>query len=111
MPPRHSFAYLAPRFLGTLLVLLIAAFFLETAADEFSASMFLITSVPTFIILLSLITAWKSERIGGILFIIVGIIGILYPFATVDEFHWGLLILPGWSAFVGILFILSRSKA
>lgn len=106
----HSFKYLAPRFLGTLLVLLIAAFFLETAADKFTISLFLATSLPTFVVLLALITAWKTERIGGCMFIIISIVGVLYPFATVDEFHWGLLILPGWSAMVGILFILSKSK-
>jgi len=110
MKNRTSFLYLAPRFLGTLLVLLIFAFLLEITAEEFDVLLFLQASLPGTIVLILLITAWLNEKIGGWLFIIVAIVVILYSFATIKDFSIGFLILPGWSFFVGFLFLASGHR-
>jgi hypothetical protein len=104
-----SLTYLAPRFLGTLLVLLIFAFLLELSAEEFNLNTLLIASLPGLIVLILLIIAWTKQGIGGWLFVILGFVGILYPFATASEFHLGFLLLPGWALFVGLLFLMNKS--
>ena len=103
-----SFLYLAPRFLGTLLVLLIFAFLLEVTAEEFEILLFLKISLPGTLILLLLIIGWLNEKIGGWLFVITAILTILYSFATTPDFNIGFLILPGWSLLVGLLFLASK---
>lgn len=105
-----SLLYLTPRFLGTLFILLVFAFLFELAIDEIDISTLLIASIPGFIALILLIVAWIKEGIGGWLFIILGIIGILYPFATASEFHLGFLLLPGWALFVGLLFLMNKPR-
>ena len=86
-----SLLYLTPRFLGTFFILLVFAFLFELAIDEIDINALLIASIPCFIALLLLIVAWIKEGIGGWLFVILGIIGILYPFATSNDFHLGFL--------------------
>jgi len=105
-----SALYLIPRFLGTLLVLFIFAFVFEITAEEFNLKILFTAAWPGLMILVLLITAWTKEGIGGWLFIILGIIGILYPFAIAKEFNWGFMILPGWAIIVGLLFLMSKKS-
>lgn len=110
MQRNNSIQYLAPRFIGTLLVLLIFSLMLEFSADNFDAQKFFIASIPGIILFLLLILAWYREGIGGGIFIVLGIGGILYPFATSQIFHLGFMILPGLSILVGSLFLVSKIK-
>ena len=110
MKRSNSLQYLAPRFIGTLLVLMIFSLMLEFSAGNFGVKQFIITSLPGLILFLLLILAWHKEGIGGGIFIIVGICGILYPFATAQNFHLGFMILPGLSILVGSLFLVSKIK-
>jgi hypothetical protein len=67
-----------PRILCILAILFISIF----AADAFSPELtwwqqisdFFLHLVPSFILLLILIISWKRELIGGIIFIVIGII-------------------------------------
>ena len=67
-----------PRILGILAILFISLF----AADAFAPGLtiwqqlgaFLIHLIPSFILLAFLIVAWKWEFIGGIFFMVIGLV-------------------------------------
>lgn len=103
-----SLIYLTPRFLGTIFVLLIFAFLLELTIEESNLDTLLIASIPGIILLFLLIIAWIKQGVGGWLFIILGILCLLYPFAYNQEFHLGYLLLPGWALLVGVLFLICK---
>jgi len=103
--------YLLPRFLGTLLALFLFSFLFEFYQQDLVWNNLLLALLPVLIVFIILIIAWLKEGIGGQLFIILGIIGILYSFATAHDFNWGFLILPGWSILVGFLFLANKHKA
>ncbi len=67
-----------PRMLGILTILFVSLFALD-AFDECCSVWdkiiaFLMHMIPSFVLIIFLIIAWKYEFIGGILFILVGII-------------------------------------
>jgi hypothetical protein len=93
------------------------------AFDSFSAectfwqnlTAFLMHLVPSFILIVLLIVAWKWELIGGIIFVIIGL-G-MSPFIYSHNFHMNhsvgkslgvLLIITVPFIIVGILFIVSH---
>lgn len=102
--------YLLPRFLGTLLALFLFSFLFEFYQQDLVWNNLILALLPGLIVLIALIIAWLKEGVGGWLFIILGIIGILHPFATAPNFNWGFLILPGWSMLVGLLFLANKHK-
>jgi len=66
--------------------------------------------IPAFVIIAVLLIAWKWEVVGGIIFILLGLIIILM--------YWGkgliglldyILIVSGWALFlIGVLFLLNK---
>lgn len=69
--------YWLPRVLCLLAIAFVSLFALDAFSDELSfwqqIVAFLIHLIPTFILIILLILAWKKEWIGGILFMIIGI--------------------------------------
>jgi len=102
--------FLLPRFLGTLLSLFLFAFLWEFNQININTDQFLLAVMPGFIVLVALVIAWKEEGIGGWIFVLLGIVCILYTFVKVDTFHWGYLIIPAWAIFTGILFITNKTS-
>ncbi len=109
-----------PRIICILAILFVSLF----AADSFAPGLtiwqqlggFLMHLIPSFILLASLIVAWKWERIGGIIFMAIGL-G-LSPFIFMLNYNRNHSI--GMSLFiiltitipffvVGILFIISHN--
>ena len=109
----------SPRILCILAILFISLF----AADSFAPGLtiwqqlgaFFIHLIPSFILLASLIVAWKWERIGGIIFMVIGF-G-LSPFIFMLNYNMNhsigmslgiILTITFPFIVVGILFIISH---
>jgi len=110
-----------PRILGILAILFISMFALDAFEEGLSFWQqvlgFLMHLIPSFVLLAILLIAWKWEKIGGIIFLIIGIV--MSPFVFMmnyrnNESIWmslgiiAIITLP--FVVVGILFIVSHFK-
>jgi hypothetical protein len=110
-----------PRVICILAILFVSMF----ALDAFSPNLtiwqqigaFIIHLIPSFILLIVLLIAWKWERVGGILFIIIGL-G-LSPFVFFHNYRmnhsiWMSLVIISVITLpfviVGILFLISHYR-
>ena len=95
-----------PRILGILFALFISIFALDAFGEgiPFPEAIvgFLIHLVPTYIIIVILLIAWKQELAGGILFIFAGV----FYMVSMHNLHWSAYLLIGRPPIlIGILFI------
>ncbi|MBM4167746.1 MAG: hypothetical protein FJ215_01105 [Ignavibacteria bacterium] len=109
-PPIKRLLYWSPRILSILFAAFISLFALDVFAEGSgfweTVLALLIHLIPTFIIVAILTLSWKREWIGGILFLALGILYIVFSWG---KFPWttyvakagplvltGLLFLVGW---------------
>jgi hypothetical protein len=110
-----------PRIICIMAILFVSLF----AADAFAPGLtiwqqlggFLMHLIPSFILLAFLIVAWRWELIGGIIFVVIGIV--MSPFVFMlnynrNHFSIGaslfvILVITFPFIVVGILFIVSQS--
>jgi len=108
-----------PRILCMLAILFISMFALDSFVPGMAlwqqVSAFMIHLIPSFVLVLFLVIAWRWELAGGTLFMITGF-GFM-PFIYMMNFHmnhsvWlsleAILVINVPFILVGILFILSR---
>ena len=108
-----------PRILCILAILFVGMFALDSFAPERTfwqnLGAFLIQLIPTFVLIALLIVAWKWELIGGIAFVIIGLV--MSPFIYNHNFRMSqsvgksllvLLIITVPFIIVGVLFIVSH---
>ena len=112
--------YWTARILGILAILLISLFSLDSFSSERTflqnTTAFLMHNIPSFILLASLIIAWKWEKIGGIILTIVGITFSIFIFVfNFKRNHFPVmtcllqtLVVAIPFVLAGILFILSH---
>ena len=97
-----------PRVFGILIAIFISLFALDVFTEGYSFWETLIALtmhlVPTAIIVIVLAIAWRWEKIGGFLFIILGVLYIAL-FWGPDQIP-GYLLISGPLFLVGILFLL-----
>ena len=64
--------------------------------------------IPTFLVLIALVVAWRWERVGGVLFVLLGVAYILmaYPSESLVAY----LIISGPLILVGVLFLVSGCR-
>ena len=103
-----QFLFWAPRILSILFILFIGLFSLDvfgTGAGFWATLLgFLIHNIPTFILLIALILAWRWEWVGAILY--VGF-GIWYLVTSWGRFDWTVpLMLAGVPILMGVLYLL-----
>jgi hypothetical protein len=115
--------YWAPRILCILAILFISLFAGDAFSPELSfwqqVNALFMHLIPSFVLILFLVIAWKRELIGGILFVAVGIIA--SPFVFYLNYHYNhfpfwqciliLLMITFPFILVGLLFILSHRRA
>ncbi len=98
----------APRVLGVLFAIFISLFALDVFMEGYgfweTIIALLMHLIPTAIFLLVLVVAWRWERIGGFLFIALGVLYIAL-FWSPDRLP-GYLIISGPLFLVGFLFLL-----
>ena len=108
---KNKWLFLAPRILGILFSIFISMFALDVFGEygfpEILVALFM-HLIPTFVLIIILIIAWKKEKLGGILFIVLGI---GYPIMTKGRMDFiTYLIIPGPLFLTGILFILNSKN-
>lgn len=105
---RNQLLYWAPRVLGILTAIFVSIFSLDVfgAGYNFWQTVIALAMhlIPTLVIVIILLIAWRWERIGGFLFIALGV---LYVLLFWDPTRWpAYLLISGPLFLVGILFIL-----
>ena len=99
--------YWAPRVLAVLFALFVSLFALDVFSEGYGFAekvlALAIHLIPTAVILASLAVAWWRERIGGALFVALGLAVVVS-----GEFAWpGNLILSVPALLIGALFLVS----
>lgn len=121
MKTRNRILYWAPRLICILNILFISLFALDAFDPDLTIWQqiggFLIHMIPSFILLAALLIAWKWEMVGGIIFIIIGLILSSFLFVhnyKMNESLWltlGIVLIMGFPfVLAGILFVFSNSK-
>lgn len=113
----NKFVYWPPRILGIIFVLFLMVFSLDVFGEglnigQIAIGLF-IHNLPALILLFFLIISWKYELVGGIVFILAGLLYI-FMLAANPKFEWYML---SWSIIiavptflVGILFMINWFK-
>jgi prolipoprotein diacylglyceryltransferase len=121
MKTSSKMLYLIPRILLIIAILFISLFALDSFSAERTfwqnSGVFLINLIPSFVLLLVLILAWKREKTGGILLTALGLILCLFVFfSNYNRTHsivTSFLIVLALSiplVLAGILFIISHYR-
>ena len=94
---KNKWLFWTPRVLGILFSLFISLFALdvfgEYAFPEVLVALFM-HLVPTFIFVIILIIAWKKEKVGGVLYILLGIVYIIVTKGRMDFDSYLIIIGP-----------------
>ena len=104
---KNKTLYWLPRILAILYILFISMFALDAFGEGYNiikaAVAFLIHLIPSFILLAVLWVAWSREKLGGILFMIIGISYILLAWGKADPLAYA--IMTGPLFLIGLMFI------
>ncbi|MBI4708607.1 MAG: hypothetical protein HY764_00125 [Candidatus Portnoybacteria bacterium] len=111
-----KFVFWTPRILSIIFILFLALFSLDVFESESGFWQIMlglfIHNIPALALLAVLLISWKYEIVGGIAFILAGLIYIVLLMRNPFEWYmiaWALQI-AGPAFFIGILFILGWKK-
>ncbi|NCN98564.1 hypothetical protein COU62_03210 [Candidatus Pacearchaeota archaeon CG10_big_fil_rev_8_21_14_0_10_35_219] len=103
--------YWLPRILTIVLIIFISIFALDVFSDftgvELLVALFM-HLIPSLILIVVLVVAWKWEKIGGILFIITAIVTTIFFKTYQDIIVFLLISLPPLA--IGILFLINSKN-
>ena len=113
----NKWLYWSPRILSILFILFLAMFSLDIFEGNYGfwgtiLGLFM-HNIPALILLIFVIISWKHELVGGIAFILAGL---LYIYLTLwkNNFEWYLLLwiiqISGPAFIIGILWIFNWKK-
>ena len=107
-----KFVFWTPRILAIIFLLFLALFSLDVFGNGLSfwqtVVAFSMHNIPVFILSIVLLISWKHEIVGGIAFILAGL---LYAALTLinKPFEWYMLAwivqISGAAFFIGVLFL------
>jgi len=112
----NRFVYWTPRILSIIFILFLMLFSLDVFAENLSfwrtvVGLFM-HNIPVFILLAVLLISWKYEIVGGIAFILAGLLYIIV--LMMNPFEWYMLswslIIAGPAFLIGILFLIGWFK-
>jgi hypothetical protein len=111
------FIYWTPRILSILFIIFMASMSLDVISPELSfgqiALGMLMHNIPTLIMLIVLVVSWKYEIVGGIAFILAGLLYIILTarssIAWYIAISWSLTI-AGPALLIGALFLVNWYK-
>lgn len=120
MEKTNKYIYWTPRILSVIFLLFLALMSLDVFAENLSfweiALGLFMHNIPVFILLAVLIISWRYEIVGGITFILAGIlyVGIILKNALANGFEWYMLLwiiqISGIAFLIGILFLIGWFK-
>lgn len=93
--------YWAARVLAILFIIFVSIFALDVFGEPNWPLALLMHLIPSIVLVILTIIAWKYEQIGGWLFIAAG-------FASLFFFHFESLIVFTPSVIIGVLFIMHK---
>jgi hypothetical protein len=100
---------LLPRILGILYILFISMFAFDAFAEKVpflrQFAGFIIHMIPSLLLTVTLIAAWKYPLIGGIIFLLI-CVGFTIFFHTYRHLA-GILLISGPVFLIGVLFLIS----
>jgi len=106
----NKWLYWSPRILAILFTIFISLFALDVFGESYGfwqvILALLIHLVPTFILVIALLIAWRWELAGGIIFIVLGLWYIIMVFGKLTFIT--ILLMAGPLFLIGILFLLNR---
>ncbi len=113
----NKFIYWTPRILSILFLLFLAMFSLDIFGNGYTFWQtvvgLLMHNIPVFILTAILIVSWKYEIVGGITFILAGLL-YFFMLLTRTQFEWYMLswslIIAGPAFLIGILFMVNWVK-
>src|SRR3989344_7208640 len=115
-----KFIYWTPRILSIIFLLFLSLFSLDVISPELSFWQIILGlfmhNIPVFILLIVLLISWKHEIVGGIAFILAGLlyITLILIDAFINGFKWYTLFwiiqIAGIAFFIGILFLIGWFK-
>ena len=109
-----KFIFWTPRILSIMFSCFLVVFSFDVFGMELSfwqtIGALLIHNIPSFILLSVLIISWKYEIVGGIVFILAGLLYILFMVMR-GLSHWGVILFIPFPVFlIGILFLIGWFK-
>jgi hypothetical protein len=112
----NKFIYWTPRILSIIFILFLALMSLDVFSPELSfwqtLGALFIHNIPALILLIVLLISWKYEIVGGISFILAGLLYIIILMRRPFEWYmlsWSIQI-SGIAFFIGILFLIGWFK-
>ena len=114
----RKFIFWAPRILSIIFILFLALFSLDILDGNYGfwgtiLGLFM-HNIPSLILLAVLLISWKYEIVGGIAFILAGLLYIYLTIFRNDPFEWYYLswsmIISGPAFLIGILFLIGWFK-
>ncbi len=106
----NKILYWASRVLGVLVIIFISLFALDIFGQGYSfwqtVAGLLVHLIPSFALIITLLIAWKQERIGGVIYILLG----LYYFYSMHDRILFKLPIAGPLLLLGILFLVQKKN-
>jgi hypothetical protein len=112
---RGKFIFWAPRILSILFALFLAVFSLDIFDMNLgfwgTAAGLMIHNIPSIALGIVIWISWKREMVGGVAFILAGLLYIIMLLIRGFEYYmllW-ILMISGPAFLIGILFLINRS--
>ena len=110
MKKKLKLLYWTPRILAVLFAVFISLFALDVFGEytfpEVLVALFM-HLIPTYLLIIATIIAWKKERLGGIIFLALGLFYIVITCTKINSIPNPL---SGPMIVIGILFLISSLK-
>lgn len=110
----NKFLFWTPRVLTILFAVFISLFALDVFAAGYgfweAVGGFLIHLVPTYLLVIALVIAWKWEHIGGIIFILLGLWYVVMVWDKLPVSASWMAVISGSAFLIGALFIICWAK-
>lgn len=78
----ERFLYWIPRILGILISLFLIVLSTDVFGEEYgfweALGGFLVHLIPAYLVIIALVVAWRWELIGGLLFLAIGLLAIIF---------------------------------
>jgi hypothetical protein len=101
--------YWSPRVLAVLFIIFISMFALDVFGEGYGFPEVLVALfmhlVPTFLLTAATVVAWKREKLGGLIFILLGVFYISMTWGKFELLTY--LTISGPSFIIGALFMLN----
>jgi len=116
----NKFIYWTPRILSIIFICFLALFSLDVISSELNFWQIVVGlfvhNIPALILLIVLLISWKYEIVGGVVYILAGVLYVLMIQMNIlrSSFEWymisWILIIAGPAFLIGILFIINWLK-